>query len=745
MASSFRSDDAILSGSLTHLSDGTSYLVAGSGISISTGSNGSVTITNDGTVGDITSVVAGSGLTGGATSGDATLNIGAGTGINVNANDIEVDADGATLTIQTSDIDQFLINDGGTFKRISPHNVNISALNNDSSFIAGVTVQDEGSALSTAGTTINFTGAGVTASGTGATKTVTIPGGGAVSAVANGSNNRVATFSSSDALNGEANLTFDGSTLTVAGSIDVDGSAIFNESGNAVDFRIETDNNPNMFIVKGTTDRVGIGTVSAPQATLHIKESAPTFRIQRSNNGNDSTIEFAGSAGAVGTMVHLASSNDLVFSTHDGVDQEEILRLGGHQISDVRQIILLSGSQLAASAMQPKDASDINFFVSGSIGSKNSTTRGTAVFGGDVVISGSLHGGSPLKISGGMEITGSAQINGDFSINQGNYLRFNNPGDNDQSIRSTADQMVIETDNTLQINADNTVQITVNNSSAADNVELITLDAENARISLKPQKTQINSNYQDSDFLVGGNGEANQGLIYVDGADNSILIGGQNLGFLEIEGNQTPADVAAALGYGSDVKILLSGSVGTKDTSTRGVTLVTSDLVVSGNIYDQNGHGVVKQIDKGQFVAGTVSSNTKYFLPEDSEVESSATSYRNTYVAPYSGSIEKLIIRGGGNTTLSFSPFVGLTGSLHIGGSTVHPQHLDTAPDSQEEVKVSVSGLSAYDSVEFIFTGSNFDPGDIYTFAIQPDQNWDTVSGEKSFIFTTVVSYMTAE
>ena len=41
-----------------------------------------------------------------------------------------------------------------------------------------LTVQDEGSALSTAGSTLNFVGAGVTASGTGATKTITIPGGG---------------------------------------------------------------------------------------------------------------------------------------------------------------------------------------------------------------------------------------------------------------------------------------------------------------------------------------------------------------------------------------------------------------------------------------------------------------------------------------------------------------------------------------------------------------------------------------
>ena len=43
-------------------------------------------------------------------------------------------------------------------------------------------------------------------------------GGGAVSAVANGVDNRVATFSSATALNGEANLTFDGNNLTVSSS-----------------------------------------------------------------------------------------------------------------------------------------------------------------------------------------------------------------------------------------------------------------------------------------------------------------------------------------------------------------------------------------------------------------------------------------------------------------------------------------------------------------------------------------------
>ena len=53
--------------------------------------------------GDITSIVAGNGLTGDASSGDATLAVGAGTGITVNANDVQISNGGVDTTQMAND------------------------------------------------------------------------------------------------------------------------------------------------------------------------------------------------------------------------------------------------------------------------------------------------------------------------------------------------------------------------------------------------------------------------------------------------------------------------------------------------------------------------------------------------------------------------------------------------------------------------------------------------------------------
>ena len=71
---------------------------------------------------------------------------------------------------------------------------------------------------------------------------------GAVSAVANGANDRIATFSSSDAIRGEGNLTFDGSTLAVTGAIT--GSSTINIAG-AATFQSH--------IIMGDSDQIKLG------------------------------------------------------------------------------------------------------------------------------------------------------------------------------------------------------------------------------------------------------------------------------------------------------------------------------------------------------------------------------------------------------------------------------------------------------------------------------------------------------
>ena len=120
--------------------DGSNFTLSAYTLPTADGSAGKV-LTTDGsgavtfetpTTGDITSVVAGSGLTGGATSGAATLNVGAGTGIDVAADAVSVD------------VSDFMTN---------------------------------------------------------------------------GSNNRVVTATGADGMNAEANMQFDGSTLTVTGDI----------------------------------------------------------------------------------------------------------------------------------------------------------------------------------------------------------------------------------------------------------------------------------------------------------------------------------------------------------------------------------------------------------------------------------------------------------------------------------------------------------------------------------------------
>ena len=75
-------------------------------------------------------------------------------------------------------------------------------------------------------------------------------------------------------------------TATPGAKLDVDGSAIFNESGAAVNFRVESDANANMLFIDGTNNRVGVGT-GAPDATFQVNGS---FKLVDGNQSNGKVL-----------------------------------------------------------------------------------------------------------------------------------------------------------------------------------------------------------------------------------------------------------------------------------------------------------------------------------------------------------------------------------------------------------------------------------------------------------------------
>ncbi len=153
---------------------------------------------------------------------------------------------GSYLTDMTDPIvgasDELAVLDSGTLKRKLFNEKGLSSFNNDSNFITSATAP--------------------------------------ITALNNATANELVTVGSTTTeLDAEANLTFNGTTLTC------NGSAVFNETSADRDFRIESNSNQFMFFVDGGNDRIGINN-SAPDKIVDIGGDPSTIQFTNTRNAS---------------------------------------------------------------------------------------------------------------------------------------------------------------------------------------------------------------------------------------------------------------------------------------------------------------------------------------------------------------------------------------------------------------------------------------------------------------------------
>ena len=390
------------------------------------------------------------------------------------------------------------------------------------------------------------------------------------SPIVGGGGETVGWFSGSSATHGDLGLQPDwistSGSLAVTGSLAVYGAAAFNEGAGSVDFRVESLSNERMFIVKGATNRVGIGTIpnAGPTTTLHVKDSEPRLRIQKDAGTEKGAIELVDGAGQVlNEIASLPDTTDLSMSVFQGGTLSEMMRLG---VQNQKIVTILSGSDIAVSAMHPSNTTDVSFFVSGAIGSKGTNVRGTSVFGGDVV-----HSGSVAILDPGGSDENLRIIRGNSG---NNYIVFENAdeGDVGQIYANTANLFIraVAGDAIFRAGTTNVVRMTSTGRVGLGN-------------DVSPTHTLHVSGTLAAGFRVDtGNRER---VIDVAGDQVLILSGG----------NASSVDEAKV---DTKIRFYVSGSKGSADGTPQGggLSLFGGDLVVSGNMTVDPGGGSRKII-----------------------------------------------------------------------------------------------------------------------------------------------------
>ena len=531
--------------------------------------------------------------------------------------------------------------------------------------------------------------------------------------------------------------------------------------GGDVDLQVRALGDNHAIYVRGDNAKVGIGTNNPTkklhvEGDVHVHGTAPIVSIQRDDNADDSTLSFLGQHGNTGAIAHLANTNDLVFKTHNGSTPEEMLRLGSHYGVLNRQVILLSGSGVAAASMQPKEAADINFFASGSIGSRTTATRGTGVFGGDLVVSGSVWAISP---GNSLYVNEYIRSSEDFNT----YIRFNGADTLQFGAGGTKFAQLFEGGQDLwQVNPDagdidfevfgnaadrymiktNAAHTPGGGAPAGSVLILSGGDAQSI-----DQATKLDVSFfvsgamgsNDGGKQFGGNAVFGGDLVvsgnfHMDGAQKKLVFGDreQNIYLkrvgpvpggtdhaLDLAGDvvRFGKDTSEQLGApGTDCNFQVSGSINSRSTATRGTAVFGGDVVISGSLY-------TNQTEILNVTYLDTSNSLKEFIPlaGTSNTEVTNPGFYSLRICPFNGRLIKVLLRSNTATTGMGSTVVGLHRGVDGDAST----DLNNTPQATVTANVPENTVTEFD---FSATNAIFQKNEVIAISVDPTNNHGQVT-----------------
>ena len=523
---------------------------------------------------------------------------------------------------------------------------------------------------------------------------ITLAGGGARSVSGDTDNGIVSWVTSNNTFAVESNLTFDGTDLGVsakvfhvgdtdtyidftdddiniqAGGVDFikiteDGSqdtVIFNEGGADVDFRVESNNKTHALFVHGEHDAVIINDSAEPGEDVSFYVSGTT------------DLKDTGAVRGVSVFGGDLVVSGVIYGGYDDDTSAPFLELAANTT------VITS----KAGAEDVTTGGDTLLFVSGHIGSINTSIGGVAVFGGDVVGSGSIVA-QDLAAGDDLTVGDDATIMGDILAAE--YIKHHS--DADTYIRFQADDINIQAGGVdfIKITEDDSQDLIEFNVAEAD-VDFIVNNNADEVIRVDTTGIVFNEDsHANIDFRIESNNKTH--TFFVNSGDDVVNIGsetGAHDSFCFISGTimgraAEGGDGLGALVVGGDTIISGALLVGGDDFHEKtedwvGGTISGSIHVTSGGIpYIVGGANItVTSASSGQItIAGAAGSGGStspggsdgfiQFNDDDSFGAVDSLKYiENAKLLKIGADQHRVIISGSYGTQV--------TGSFHISGSS---------------------------------------------------------------------------